>query len=596
MESAVSHYASLFRLPSYRRVVTLLAAICIGGGLFSTIILFNSPQGLVNGLLLGFFLFLVNVVLDHILSLLVLRKDPIFNIRRTMAVSLVCWIFWFIFVFMGVASALVFGLSWWFRFSLLGFSATLIFRVVVFLSTSSLGYVRTLTASLLQPFLCLVPFFDLWTRVNYPIGYHIFIFLVLSAALGLSASLLFIHLLNRVGKQTLGIPSFSLLKAFLLNWVLDLNAPFEELLEKLGEEHNVDVSLMEFSSSKLKAAIVVPSVHPGPFKNIGSSILPSMMKNTLEKELNCVVCVPHGVFGHELDLASQAQNQKLIEAVLGFKGLGASEAKASPCISVNNGIATACCQIFGKFVFISFTLAPRTTEDFSHEFGSYVRQQAEKHGLDCISVVNAHNSLNEETNMQEALEPLKQAANVCLEKAAAQKLLPFDVGAATIVPSFTIKDGMGPGGISVAVIRTGKQKTVYVIIDGNNMVSGLRERILSTLRSIGIDEGEVFTTDTHVVNAVILGERGYHPVGEVIDQDELIDCVKKAANAALSDLEHVEDLRCANLTIEHVKVIGAKQLETLCLLIDRSIKRAKRLVVPIFGGCGLLLMLFLFLV
>lgn len=596
MESAVNHYASLFKLPSYRRVVALLAAICMGGGLFSTVILFNSLQGLFNGLLLGFFLFLVNVALDHILSLLVLRKDPIFNIRRTMAVSLVCWIFWFTFVFIGVASALVFGLSWWFRFSLLGFSTTLIFRVVVFLSTSSLGYARTLTASLLQPFLCLVPFFDLWTRINYPIGYEVFVFLALSAAMGLLASLLFIHLLNRVGKQTLGIPSFSLLKAFLLNWVLDLNAPFEELLEKLGEERNVDVSLVEFNSSRLKAAIVVPSVHPGPFKNIGSSILPSMLKNAVEKELNCVVCVPHGVFGHELDLASQAQNQKVIDAVLGFKGLGASEAKASPFISVNSGIVTACCQIFGEFVLISFTLAPRTTEDFSHEFGSYVRQQAEKHGLNCIAVVNAHNSLNEETNMQEELEPLKQAADACLEKAATQKLLPFDVGAATNTPSFTIKDGMGPGGISVAVIRAGEQKTAYVIIDGNNMVSGLRERILSALRSMGIDEGEVFTTDTHAVNAVILGARGYHPVGEVMDQDDLIDCIKKATNAALSDLERVKDLRCSNLTVEHVKVIGAKQLEALCLLIGRSIKRARRLVIPIFGGCGLLLMLFLLLV
>jgi predicted neutral ceramidase superfamily lipid hydrolase len=309
MESAVSHYASLFKLPSYRRVVALLAAICIGGSLFSTVILFNSPQGLFNGLLLGCFLFLVDVVFDHILSLLVLRKDPIFNIRRTMAVSLVCWIFWFTFVFIGVASALAFGLPWWFRFSLLGFSATLIFRVVVFLSTSSLGYIRTLTASLLQPFLCLIPFFDLWLKVNYSITLQVLVFLALSAALGLSASLLFIYLLNRVGKQTLGISSFSLLKAFLLNWVMDLNAPFEELLEKLGEEQNVDVSLMEFTSSKLKAAIVIPAVHPGPFKNIGSSILPSMLKNAVERELNCVVCVPHGVFGHELDLASQAQNQ-----------------------------------------------------------------------------------------------------------------------------------------------------------------------------------------------------------------------------------------------------------------------------------------------
>ena len=596
MDSAVKHYSSLFKLPSYRLVVALLAMICLGGGLLSTIILFNSNDGFFNGVLFGFSLFLVNFVLDHIISLLVLRGDPIFNVRRTMAVSLICWFFWFLFVFTGIAVALTYGLVWWIRFCLLGFSATLIFRVVVFSSTSSLGSARTLTASLLQPFFCIIPFLDLWARINYPVSLTVFVFLGFSTIIGLFSSFLFIFLLNRMGKQTLGVPSFSLLKAFLLNWVLDLNAPFETLLEKLGEEQDVEVSLTKFNSSKPKAAIVVPSVHPGPFKNIGSSILPSMLKTAMEEKLGCVVCVPHGVFGHELDLASQAQNQKLIDTILGFKEFEASEAEASPFVSVNNGVATACCQILGKFVFISFTLAPKTTEDFPKEFGAFVRQEAEKHGLTCLAVVNAHNSINGVLDMQEVLGSLKNVATSCLAKAVSLERLSFDVGAATVVPAeFALKDGMGLGGITVVVVRVGEQKTAYVVVDGNNMVSGLRERILSTLHSIGIDEGEVFTTDTHAVNAVILGERGYHPVGEVIDNDKLIEYVKIATNDAIADLEHVKNSYCCNLTVHQVKVIGAKQLEALCLLIDRSVKRAKKLL-PIFVASGLLLMLFLLFV
>jgi putative membrane protein len=596
MDSAVKHYSSLFKLPSYRRVVTLLALTCLGGGLLSTIILFNSYDGLFNGLLFGFSLFLVNFVLDNILSLLVLRGDPIFNIRRTMAVSLVCWLFWFFFVFVGVFVALVFGLVWWVRLCLLGFSAALIFRVVVFSSTSSLGYVRILAASLFQPFFCIIPFLNLWARINYTISFTVFLFLGFSTIIGIFSSFLFIFLLNRMGKQTLGVPSFSLLKAFLLNWVLDLNAPFEALLEKLGEEQDVEVSLIKLDSSKPKAAIVVPSVHPGPFKNIGSSLLPSMLKTAVENKLECVACVPHGAFGHELDLASQAQNQKLIDTILGFKGFEASEVKASPFVMVNNGVATACCQIFGKFVFISFTLAPETTEDFPQEFGLFVRKEAEKRGLTCLAVVNAHNSINGMANMQKALGSLETVAAACLEKAASLERLSFDVGAATVTPvEFTLKDGMGPGGITVVAVKVGEQKTAYVVVDGNNMVSGLRERILFALRSMGIDESEVFTTDTHAVNAIVLDERGYHPVGEVIDNDKLIEYIKKATSDAIADLERIKNACCYNLTVQHVKVIGAKQLEALCLLIDRSIKRAKKLL-PIFVGSGLLLMLFLLLV
>jgi putative membrane protein len=57
---------------------------------------------------------------------------------------------------------------------------------------------------------------------------------------------------------------------------------------------------------------------------------------------------------------------------------------------------------------------------------------------------------------------------------------------ATIVPNeFTVHDGMGSGGISVIVVEVDDQKVAYVTIDGNNMVSGLREKILASLKELG---------------------------------------------------------------------------------------------------------------
>ena len=80
------------------------------------------------------------------------------------------------------------------------------------------------------------------------------------------------------------------------------------------------------------------------------------------------------------------------------------------------------------------------------------------------------------------------------------------VGAATVFPKeFTLKDGMGTGGITAIVVQVEKQKTAYVVIDGNNMISGLREKILAALTSVGFDESEVFTTDTHAVSAIVTG-------------------------------------------------------------------------------------------
>jgi putative membrane protein len=200
------------------------------------------------------------------------------------------------------------------------------------------------------------------------------------------------------------------------------------------------------------------------------------------------------------------------------------------------------------------------------------------------------------SDMQKVLESLETVAARCLEKASLLERLPFDVGAATVTPEeFMVADGMGPGGITTVVVKAGEQKTAYVVIDGNNMSSGLRERILEALRSAGFD-GEVFTTDTHVVNAVVLSDRGYHPVGEAMDNGKLIGYIKETALAALAKLKRVENVCCCKVTIPKAKVIGAKQLETLCLVTDKAIQKAKRISGPIFALSGLALMLFLMLI
>lgn len=592
IDKAVKRYSSLFMLPSYKKSLLLLTLSCVCGGILSTISLLPPFEALVKGLFLGFSLLLVNSAVDYIASMLILRQDRIYDLRRTTAFSFFCWVLWLFFIVVGVVISIPFGLSWRIKLCLLGFSAVLILRLIVFNSTSSINYKRLITASLLQPLPCVIPFLLFWAEVDYFLAS---LFLFSSLMVSLLSAFIFISLLNRVGKQTLGIPSLSLFKAFLLNWIVGLNAPFEKFLEKLGEEQDVKISLMKFDALKPIAVIVVPSIHPGPFKNVGSSLLPSMIKTAIEKKLNCAACAPHGLLGHELDLASQIQNQKIINRAVESVNFKASEAKATPFIKVSNGLATACCQVFGKFAFLSFTLAPKTTEDLPQELGLFVHEEAEKNGLTHCVVVNAHNSINGVVNTQEALNALKEAAAICLEKAATLKLLPFEAGAATVMPrEFSLEDGMGPGGITVVMVKVGEQKTAYVVIDGNNMVSGMREKILSTFQSMGVSGGEVLTTDTHSVNAIILSERGYHPIGEAIDHEKLIGYIKKATLAALSDLERAK-AAARSITVPDVKVIGEEKLEALCLLADRTVQKAKEIVVPIFATTSLLLMVSLIL-
>lgn len=592
INKAAKHYASLFFLPTFKKALVTVAVLCIGIAGLSTAALFPSVNGLITSLFLGISLFAVTILGDCVTSKTILR-DPIYVLRRTVALSLFGWLFWLFFIILGVIIGGIFSFWWWIRLCLLGFAAVLTLRFVVFLASSSVAISRRLLASLLQPFLCITVFLAFWTMLTSVNPVQILPFMVIMPVASYVSAFLFVHIVDRLGQRIYGVPSIPIFRAFMLNWVVALNAPFEELLEKLGENEDIEVSFLKFDSSKPKAAIIVPLVHPGPFKNIGSSLLPSLLKSEFGKKFGCDACVPLGILGHELDLASQAQNHRIIDNVLNAAEFEASADKATPLIRVSDGGVTAVCQVFGKSVFLSFTLAPKTTEDMPQELGRIVREEAKKYGLDCAVIVNAHNSIDATEYMDASLEALTAVAFKCLKKAASLPAKPFEVGAATVFPKeFSLQDGMGSGGITAIVVKVAEQKSAYVVIDGNNMISGLREKILSALASSGFDESEVLTTDTHAVSAVVVGRRGYHPVGEVMNHDLLVRYITDVAKAAEASLERCK-AGCKHLVVPQVRVIGQSRLESLSLLVDAGLKKAKQILVPIFAFEGLFLILLL---
>jgi predicted neutral ceramidase superfamily lipid hydrolase len=594
MTRAVKRSASLFKVPSYQKGLYIIAGLCVAAGLLASFTLFSMSYGILYGLALGSSLFSIVFFLDLFVSKLVLAKDPILDLKRTAGLSIFGWASWLFFIIIGVGTA-TFGLLWWMRLCLLGYSAVLIMRLIVLSALSVRNSLRYVFASFLQPFVCMISFLVLWTIGGQAISFPLVLFLIFSPVIALGSSGVFMFALNRVGQKMLGKKSMVIFRAFLLSWVLNLNGPFEAFLEELSEEKDIEVSIIKLTSSKMNVVGAVPAVHPGPFKNIGSSVLPSQLKAAIEAKTGCEAFVPHGLMGHEYDLPSQAENQKVINGVIDALNFDGSEAAASPFVTVSNDLATACCQIFGKSALISFTLAPRTIEDLPIEIGKFVRQKAEMHGLATCIVVNSHNSIDGTADPSNMLESLKKVGAECLEETAHLKQMPAEMGAASFLPKeWGVKDGMGTGGITALAIKVGQQKSVYVTIDGNNMVSGLREKIITCLHSAGFQQAEIFTSDTHSVSGLITGSKRYHPVGEAMDQELLSYYVAEVSKKAASFLEPAR-ISCRSTVIPRVRVIGEERLDSLLLLIEKGVQRAKRAIVPILLATGFLLMLFLLL-
>ena len=593
MDSAKKHYSSMFTLPSYRKALFAVAATCIVGVSLCAFAIFPP----VNSLFLGFILLAITLFTDSITSKIILKEDPIFSMRRTLVLSLVGWLFWFFFLALGVGLGFAFGWIFWVKLSLLGFAVVVTLRLIVFTATSSASSWKRWASTLLQPVLCIASFLIFWT--GYPgiviVGWQMLLFVVLAPIVGFLAVFLLLSSIDRLGNSVYSLPALPLFRAFLLNWVDNQNAPLEEYLEKMGEDSDISVTLLKFGHPKTKAAIIVPNVHPGPFKNIGSSLLPSLLKREVEKEFGSDVCVPLGILGHELDLASQAENYKIVAQVISSLKLEPQFKFASPYVQVKEGVATASCQIFGDTAFLSFTLAPKTTEDLPQELGRIVTEEAKKLGLLNAVVVNCHNCLTNIVDSAEHLDELRKAASKCLQKAIALPTKTFSVGSHTVFPNeFNLKAGMGPGGITAIIVQLENQKTAYVVIDGNNMVPGLREKILESLVHRGFEASEVFTTDTHAVTASITGRQGYHPVGEVMDHTLLIQYIVDVAKKAEANVEGCS-AGCRTFIVPHVKVIGEERLKSITTLVDKAIAKAKQIVIPIFGAEGLILLLLLLL-
>jgi putative membrane protein len=592
MDSATKHYSSMFFLPSYKTALVGVAALCIIAVSLCTFLLY--PQ--LGSLELGFSLFVIAYLSNMVVSKSLLRNDPIFSMRRTLGLSFACWLIWLVFIVLGVSLSFWFGWLIWVKLSLLGFAVVVTLRFLVFNATSSSAKWRQLLSILLEPGLSVVAFLVFWeVAISNSLILRVLPFVILSPIIGYVAVYLLLSTIDRFGKKNYSLPALPLFRAFLLNWVTDQNEPLEKHLEAMGGDADIEVTLLKFDASKPKAFIIVPQVHPGPFKNIGSSLLPSLLKREVEKEIGGTACVPLGLLGHELDLASQTQNYKIAAKVIASVKFESQADLASPLVRVTEGAATASCQIFGDTTFLSFSLAPKTTEDLPQELGRIVEEEAKKYGIQNAVVVNCHNCLTEIIDTAEHLDELQRAASLCLQKAVTLPTKTFRLGSATVFPKeFSLKAGMGPGGITAIVVQVESQKTAYIVIDGNNMIPGLREKILEALATRGFDASEVFTTDTHAVTASITGRRGYHPVGEALDQTVLIRYIEEAAKTAEANIETCR-AGCRTLIVPKVRVIGEERLKSVTTLIDKAIVKAKHVVFPIFGLEGLLLVILLLL-
>jgi putative membrane protein len=583
IKKATPYYNAIRRIafPSTRMILVSLFVLDLLGTTIAFSISDPTQLGLVRGLSVGLLVFLVPTLLSALFtSRFVVKGDPLFFPRRVIALSLFGNIVWIIVIVVGAGVSRFFG---GFLFPLsafyLGLFVMLPLRSIAVFSMSTASLARRAVFAVSDPLVCSVGLVLFLSA--FPSG--LVVSLLLAVAVSFVFSFAFLIYVERRGIRTLGVSPLLVFRAFLRDWLDGDFSRFENYLEVFGVNSSVNLFVLSFrsrTSRKVKGTLIVPDFHPGPFLNIGSSALPYMMKRVVESTVGGVAAVAHGISGHERNLVSQQESAKVIEKIRSMLPHTPSGLGVGPILRSTAGSATATCQVFGKSALVTMTTAPHDTEDIDFEIGELLRKSARRL-FKGVALVDAHNSLGHVTLMtQDKLNDLAQAAKLAIKSTKGVRLRSTSVGVAhAVLREVSLKEGMGPGGIDVFWIEMGGKSYAYVIFDSNNMASGLRERILSSLKEMGVADGEVMTSDTHMVNGIASSRFGYHPIGEATDPEGIVASVRTAANEARKNIEPADaSFSCSEV---QVKTLGLSSFSQLMHFVLRTARLTFATLFPV---------------
>ncbi len=566
--------------PSTPEVVSVLLTLAVLASVLSLPLAGISIQG-------AFYFPLVAVVIPSLIgealnSTMILHGDKVLNFRRLIGLEILSWFLLIAALPLGaIAGVAVSNPTLWVD----GFFTVLVISLPVrFLTVTSISSApsrKKFSASALPPTLAILslsafgPGIGLTNFVNAVAirGITAFVVGIVLSAAGVSR---ITRDVERLGSPEVRDSPLTLFRVFLQHWLRSDPEPLENRLGALGTHGIIEGSILDFSGIKgAIGSVVVSNFHPGPYRDLGSGGLPSRLKASLERSKGGVVQVPHGISNHQLNIVSQKDVQRVIEKVAAQYPVGATVHESSAMVRSVVGEAKASGQVFGNVAFLTLTLSPLDMEDLPSEVALEVEREAQARGLEAV-VADAHNSLSNQTSItSEQARKLVEASVKVLDQLALARRSPFWAGsAADPLKEFQLEDGIGPGGLSSLVVRNGNQVVAYLTIDGNNMHTGTREAILEDLETIGMADGEVMTTDTHLVTGLVRSTLGYYPVGAHLDVGLLKQKARETVQRAISSMEE-STAGFSKFSIE-VRVLGSETFQTITSFVGRIARRIGR--------------------
>ncbi|MCX6684253.1 MAG: DUF2070 family protein [Methanoregula sp.] len=384
--------------------------------------------------------------------------------------------------------------------------------------------------------------------------------LVLHVVFGLGFAIL-IWMIERPLQRAFKIRGLAFINAFIAH-MTDGSKGMEDFFREIGEEIFVpQVSFFFRRVNETPVIFTVPNLHPGPMGEIGGGNLPKVLHDNFEDE----TLVAHGCATHDFNLVSESEINKVIDALqksrqnINYSGVAGRSGRLT-CGSVQ-----VLFQRFGDSVLLVTSRSPQRTEDLDFSVGMTIMAEGHR-WFPQVAVVDAHNCMTDLSSpvllATLTATEYQNGSLEAMEKCRTTPLYPFRIGVTHLTLPFGREQGFGDLGVQVLVVEVDGQRTAYVLIDGNNMVQGLREVLLEQILTV-VDYAEVMTTDTHVVNTIT----GKNPVGMHVPVSEFLPFVMQALQAAIGNLA-ASEVAGSTAHCEHIVVFGSNRISQLASTVN----------------------------
>lgn len=432
-------------------------------------------------------------------------------------------------------------ISWWTYFGIsirttiiLSIGVPVSFQYLVFRTAFIPDWKKPILHSMLQTII-FIPFI----LIYYNIAYIEIFYLALIILASILPIIGFLAFLNKPF-----IDNFSVSATKLINISLKLMKGKEEGEKELEEVFRnnslkTDIGHVSFSFKSEdgeKALFVIPGLHPGPAKGIAGSRIPEIFSDKLSSHGE--VFTFHSASTHLLNPIKENECYDFADDIDRLLDSIDYSEKGTKYFGHNHGVFVGC-QAFNDDLFTTVSFSPQPTEDIDAPIGEIISKQADRMGFYNIGFIDSHNCVRK--GCSEVYYPSKRYKRIVdrveeiFTQVKEKREYPINLGIAT-KKDYDKSKGIAGEGIKVAAFQIDGQLGAQILIDGNNMVRGLREQIQEELSDL-VDISEVHTTDSHEVNTLI---RDYNPVGLNMEHRKIIEDIRGLVEKAIDDIERVE--------------------------------------------------------